>query len=74
MGKEGQIDVNKCVRYREPLPCRCYTAIAIDNPLISTEDFSMGFKVLLIRDLATGLLLRPISAFSELDYIEYIQR
>ena len=69
MGKQGQIDVNKCVRYSEPLPCRCYTAVTINNPLIATEDFPMGFKVLLIRDLATELLLRPISAFSELDYI-----
>ena len=41
---------------------------------IAAEDVSMEVQVLRFRQLAAVLLLRPISTFSELDYIQCIQR
>src|SRR5262249_20889241 len=72
--KQGQVDVNQCVGHRKPLPCRCHAAIAVDYPLITAQDVSMEVQVLRFRELAAVLLLWPISAFSELDYIQCIQR
>ena len=41
---------------------------------VTQEMDDQEVQILLFRHLATVLLLRPITAFSELDYIECIQR
>lgn len=66
MRKKRQVDVNERISCREPLPGRCDTAKAINDPLISVEEVGVDLEILLVRDRA--------AACPPLDFINRMQR
>ena len=66
MGREGQIDVNKRIGSREPLPCGRDAAEAVDDPLVPAQQLRMRLQVLLAWNLGAAWLV--------LDQVERMER